>query len=72
LDQSLDQLVFKARDLRPAHGAADHPIGQAGLIRLIDDAAVPAEVWFASRDESIERYEGKALTEGLKKDRRKK
>jgi hypothetical protein len=61
LDQSLDQLVSKASELRRAHVAADHPIGQAGLIRLIDNAAIPTKVWFASRDESIERYEGKAL-----------
>jgi hypothetical protein len=33
------------------HVAADHPIGQAHLIRLIDDAPAPAEIRFAARDE---------------------
>ncbi|WP_426443544.1 hypothetical protein [Bradyrhizobium genosp. P] len=44
----------EARDLRPAHVAADHPFGQARLERLIDDAAAPSEIRLAAGDEGVE------------------
>ncbi|MHC2589447.1 hypothetical protein ACVIG9_003503 [Bradyrhizobium ottawaense] len=53
-DQGLDHLVPKARDPRAAHVAADHPVGQARLKRLVDDAAAPSEIRLAARHQLVE------------------
>ena len=50
-DQRLDVLVSEADDLIGPHVAADHPVRQARLKRLIDDAAAPCEIGLAARHE---------------------
>src|SRR6266702_4582400 len=55
-DKGLDPLLTNARDLGAAHVAPDHSVGQAGLKRLVDDAATPAEIRLASRNEGFERH----------------
>src|SRR3954466_14282557 len=54
-DQGLDQLVPEACNLRSAHVAPDHSVGQARLEYLIDNAAAPPEIRLAGSDEVVER-----------------
>src|ERR1700722_10236158 len=55
-DQSLYELAPEADDLVSAHVAADHAVGQPGLERLIDDAALVGEIRFAQSHEIAERH----------------
>src|SRR5215218_2019469 len=46
----------EACDLRSAHVAPDHPVGQARLECLINNAAAPPEIRLAASDEVVERH----------------
>src|SRR5271167_1739565 len=48
--------MSEADDLVRAHVATDHAVGQPGLERLIDDAAIVREIRFAPAHEFIERH----------------